>query len=177
MKEIGKDYVQKIKSISNNSERSTDKLPINFFSVGFIKIILPNSRIIHCYRDSKDNCSSIFKTHFASGRVNFAYDLNEIVQYYNLYNDLMIYWNKVLPNFIYNIKYENLIFHTEPTIKNLVKFCNLKWDNACLNFHNNNRPIQTASDTQARNKIYKDSINSWKNYEKYLRKYLVKIKN
>ena len=90
----------------------------------------------------------------------------------------MIYWNRLLPNFIFNIKYENLIFHTESSIKNLVKFCNLKWsDKVCLNFHNNKRPIQTASDTQARKKIYKSSINSWKNYEKYLKKYLAKLKN
>ena len=105
--------LKKMKSISNNSERFTDKLPINFFSMDLLKLFYLSSKIIHCYRNSKDNCLSIFKNHFVSGRINFAYDLNEIVQYYNLYNDLMIYWNKVLPNFIHNIKYENLIFHTE----------------------------------------------------------------
>ncbi len=171
LKKIGKDYVNKIKYISNNSARITDKLPINFFSVGLIKLILPNSKIVHCYRMPKDNCLSIFKNHFTSGRVEYAYDLNEIVEYYNLYNDLMKYWNNVLPNFIYNIRYENLIFDTELQIKNLINFCNLKWTDACLNFYNNIRPIRTASDTQARSKIYNTSIDSWKHYEKYLNKY------
>ena len=88
----------------------------------------------------------------------------------------MNYWNDVLPGFLYNMKYEDLIFDPESQIKNLVNFCNLKWTDSCLEFHNNNRPIRTASDTQARNKIYKTSISYWKNYEKYLKKYFVDLK-
>jgi len=175
LKKIGKDYVNKIANISNKSERTTDKLPVNFFSIGLIKLILPNAKIIHCHRNPKDNCFSIFKTNFTSGKIKYAYDLNEIVEYYKLYNDLMKYWNKVLPNFVYDIKYEKLIFDTESEIKNLVHFCDLEWAEACLNFHNNNRPIRTASDTQARSKIYNTSIDSWKHYEKYLEKYFVNL--
>jgi len=174
--EIGKDYIKKIKVISKNHDRSTDKLPINFLLIGFIKLILPDSKIINCYRDPKDNCLSIFKNHFTSGRVNFGYDLNEIVQYYNLYADLMKHWNNALPNFIYNLKYEDLISNSELQIKKLVNFCNLKWSESCLNFHNNSRPIKTASDTQARSKIYNTSINYWKNYEKNLGKYFINLK-
>ena len=88
----------------------------------------------------------------------------------------MKYWNNVLPNFVYNIKYENLILDTESEIKNLVHFCDLKWTDVCLNFHNNNRPIRTASDTQARSKIYNTSIDSWKHYKKYLEKYFIDLK-
>ena len=81
----------------------------------------------------------------------------------------MKYWNNILPNFIYNIKYENLISNTENEVRNLLKFCNLNWSNNCLNFHDNKRPIRTASDIQARSKIYNSSINSWKKYEKFLK--------
>ena len=177
LKKIGEEYIAKMKDISNNSERTTDKLPINFLHVGFIKLILPKSKIIHCYRNPKDNCLSIYKTHFISGKVKFAYQLDEMVEYYNLYRDLMNHWNNLLPNFIFNIKYENLVNNPESEIKNLVENCNLNWDNKCLNFHNNKRPIKTASDTQARTKIYKSSINSWRNYEKYLNEYFIKLKN
>ena len=93
-----------------------------------------------------------------------------------LVKSMLKYWNKVLPNFVYNIKKENLIFDTESEIKNLVHFCDLKWTEVCLNFHNNNRPIRTASDTQARSKIYNTSIDSWKHYKKYLEKYFVDLK-
>ena len=177
LKEIGDEYITKIKDISNESERVTDKLPINFLYIGFIKLILPKSKIIHCYRNSKDNCLSIFKNQFSSGKIKFAYEMGEIVDYYNLYNDLMKYWNNLLPNFIFNIKYENLISNTKAEIKNLLSYCALDWNKDCLNFYNNKRPIKTASDVQARSRIYTSSIDSWKNYEKYLSKYFIKLKN
>ena len=177
LKKIGEEYIIKMKKISNNSERSTDKLPRNFLSIGLIKLILPKSKIIHCYRNAKDNCFSIFKNHFPAGRINYAYDLDEIVKYYNLYHDLMNYWNNLLPNFIFNIKYENLIYNTKIEISNLLKFCDLNWSDNCLNFHMNKKPIKTASDIQARSKIYSSSIDFWKNYEKYLKEYFVRLTN
>ena len=87
----------------------------------------------------------------------------------------MKYWNDILPNFIYNIKYEKLISNTENEVRNLLKFCNLDWSNNCLNFHDNKRPIRTASDIQARSKIYTSSINSWKKYEKFLKNKFSKL--
>ena len=174
-KKVGNDYHLKMKNISNNSERTTDKLPINFLSIGFIKLILPRSKIIHCYRNSKDTCLSIFKNHFPGGKVNFAYNIDEIVKYFNLYYDLMDYWNNLLPNFVYNLNYENLILNTESEIRKLLQFSNLNWTDNCLNFHKNKKPIKTASDIQARNKIYSSSVNSWKNYDKYLSSYFNKL--
>ena len=168
LRKIGDEYISKMKDFSNNSEKTTDKLPINFLSIGLIKLILPNSKIIHCFRNPRDNIFSIFKNNFTTNKVNYAYDLNEIIEYYNLYHDLMSHWNTILPNFIYNIKYESLISNTESEIRDLLKFCKLEWTKDCLSFYNNKRPIKTASDTQARNKIYKTSINSWKNYEIHL---------
>ena len=81
----------------------------------------------------------------------------------------MRHWNNLLPNFIFNINYEDLISEPKNKISELLKFCDLEWSENCLNFSANKRPIKTASDTQARTEIYKTSINSWKKYEKYLR--------
>ena len=82
-----------------------------------------------------------------------------------------------LAGFVYNVKYENLVKNTKIEIKKLLKFCDLDWSDKCLKFYNNKRPIKTASDTQARSKIYKSSINSWKNYEEYLNKYFFKLRD
>ena len=168
-KDIGEEYISNMKKISNNSKRYTDKFPENFFWIGFIKLILPKSKVIHCYRNSRDNCLSLFKNHFPTGRMNYTYDLNLIVEYYNQYHDLMNYWNKTLPNFIFNLKYENIIRNTKFEIDKLLKFCDLTWNDKCLNFHDNKRIVKTASDVQARKKIYSSSIDSWKKYEKFLR--------
>ena len=164
-KEFADEYIKKIKKISNKSKFITNKLPINFLWIGFIKLILPNSKIIHCTRSSKDNCFSIFKNFFPSSNLNFAYNLNEIVDYYNLYLELIEYWKTVLPDFIIDINYEKIVQNPENEIKNLIKKSNLNWEDNCLEFYKSKRIIKTASDTQARKKIYKTSINLWKNYK------------
>ena len=79
LKKFGEEYIKKMNNLSQNSPRSTDKFPANFLNIGFIKLILPKSKIIHCQRNSRDNCFSIFKNHFGSGKVTFAYKLDEIV--------------------------------------------------------------------------------------------------
>ena len=170
-KKMGEEYASTMRDISKNSIRTTDKLPANFLSIGLIKLILPNSKIIHCTRNPQDNIFSIFKNHFPSGKINYSNSLVDIVEYYNLYFDLMKYWNSILPNFIFNIKYENLVYNTESEVKKLLSFCNLEWQSKCLKFYNTKRVVKTASDTQVRSKIFNTSINYWKNYEKYLKKY------
>ena len=57
----------------------------------------------------------------------------------------------------------------------MLNFCDLEWDDKCLHFHNNKRAVKTASDVQARSKIYTSSIDSWKKYEKYLNEYFQKL--
>ena len=96
----------------------------------------------------------------------------------------MAWWKKsriydwgYIDELIFNLKYENLVSSTKIQIRDLLNFCKLDWQNACLEFYNNKRPIKTASDIQARNKMYNTSIGTWKNYEKYLKDYFIKIKN
>tara|TARA_Y100000590_G_C15393388_1_gene890953 strand:- start:27 stop:839 length:813 start_codon:yes stop_codon:yes gene_type:complete len=176
-RKIGEDYISSMKNLSKDSLRFTDKFPENFLWIGFIKLILPKSKIIHCFRNSKDNCISLFKNHFPDGRINYSYNLDTTVEYYNKYYDLMNHWNKIFPDFIFNIKYEKLISETENELKKLLKFCDLSWNNKCLNFHDNKRVIKTASDVQARHKIYSSSINSWKNFEKFVGDKFQKLKS
>ena len=175
--EIGDEYIRALNIFSKNSEKATDKLPINFFWIGLIKLILPNAKIIHCQRNSKDNCFSIFKNHFPRGKINYSYDFNNIVEYYKLYNDLMDYWNKLFPNFIYNIKYENIILDTENQVNKMLNFCNLDWDKSCLKFYENKRVVKTASDFQVRNKINHNSIDIWKKYNTFLKDNFEKLNN
>lgn len=175
LKLIGQKYINDLIKISNKSEKVTDKLPINFKWIGLIKLILPNSIIIHCVRNSKDNCLSIFKNFFANKSLNFAYKLDEITDYYYLYHDLIRHWKKTLPKFIVDIEYEQIIENPEQQIRNLIEKCNLDWNKNCLKFYENKRLIKTASDIQARKKIYKSSINSWKNYKKNLQNSFQKL--
>ena len=175
-KKIGQEYINEIKNLSGKSTRVTDKLPINFKWIGFIKLILPNSKIIHCIRNPKDTCISIYKNFFTNTELNYAYNFGELVDFYNLYESLMKFWKKSFPGFITEIKYERLIRNPKKEIPKLIKNCNLSWNKKCIKFYNNKRSVKTASDVQVRNKIYTSSIDSWKNYEKYLKKDFTKLK-
>ena len=89
----------------------------------------------------------------------------------------MKHWEKTLPKFIYNIKYENIIHNPDREIKRLLKVCDLSWDDNCLKFYENKRAVKTASDTQVRKKIYKTSLYSWKKYNKFINKFFKKLPN
>ena len=89
----------------------------------------------------------------------------------------MSHWKNLFPDRIYNISYETLVRHPEKEIRKLLKFCNLTWESNCLNFYKNKRIIKTASDIQARKKVYNTSIDSWKRYNKYLGNFFKSLKS
>ena len=140
-----------------------------FHYIGIIKIFFPNSKIIYCKRNAKDNCLSIYKNFFLSEDMKYAFDQTDIANYYNLHLDLMNYWKHKVGDFIYEVEYEKLVSNKEEEIKKLIKFCDLNWVPICLNHHKSKKtPIKTVSISQARKPIYKSSVNSNSNYENYL---------
>jgi len=166
---IGKTYLSQIKEKSLNAKRVTDKFPCNFKYIGIIKILFPNAKIVHCTRNLQDNCLSIFKTKFANISENkWSYNLKEIIGYHKIYKDLMDYWKKLIPNYIYDISYEKFINNSFREIKNLSVFCKLNWEENLTKFYQNKRSVDTASALQVRKPINKTSINYWKNFEKKL---------
>ena len=100
LEKIGEKYIKNLKTLSPHSKKISDKLPINFKWIGLIKLILPNSKIIHCNRNSKDVCLSIFKNYFVSDKLKYAYNLKELTEFYKLYSNLMIHWKKTLPKLL-----------------------------------------------------------------------------
>ena len=159
-------YYKLLGSFDLKKENFTDKTLLNFFWIGFIKICFPSAKIINCSRNPKDNCISIYKNLFDHEGA-WCYDETELTEYYKLYQDLIIYWKKKIPNFIYDVKYENIINNSENEIKNMIKFCDLKWDKQCLSFNENKTAIKTLSVNQVRKKIYSSSVNSFDNYKKF----------
>ncbi|MDA7779229.1 sulfotransferase [Candidatus Pelagibacter sp.] len=165
--ELRSDYYDYLKRFNSSKSFITDKAPLNFRWIGFIKILFPNSKIIHCSRNPKDNCLSIFKNFFEGG-LDFAYNQKELGTYFNLYLDLMNFWEEQFPNTIYNAQYDKIIEDPKNEIKNMIKFCNLSWEEDCLQFYNNKTPIKTLSTAQARKPIYKSSKNSFEKFASYL---------
>ena len=87
----------------------------------------------------------------------------------------MNFWKKTFPEEIYDLNYEKLINNPQSEIKNLIKFCDLEWEDNCLEFYNTKRSIKTLSVSEARKPIYKSSLSSSANFEKYLKKSFDKL--
>ena len=166
--EIRQNYLNKLKKISNNKQFITDKMPINFKLIGFIKEALPEAKIIHCIREGRDTCLSIYKNNFATHAMPWAYDEKELSQFFNIYVSYMKFWKEYYDSFIYDLSYSDLLQNTEKNIKNLLKFCNLDFEKNCLEFYKNKRAVNTVSTLQVRQPIYKSSLNLWKNFEEHL---------
>ena len=166
---IFEQYNDLIKFHNFNSKIITDKAPQNFLWIGFIKIFFPGSKIIHCSRNPKDNCLSIFKNYFSSKTMYWAYDQKSIAEYYVLYSNLMEFWKSKFNEDIYEANYEKIVNSPEQEIKKMISFCDLDWEPDCLNFYKNKKtPVQTVSVSQANRPIYKTSVNSNEQYVKYL---------
>jgi len=167
---INEKYFEKFLLYKIKKQIITDKAPLNFKWIGFIKIFFPNSKIIHCKRNSRDNCLSIFKNYFSSPKMNWAYDQRDVSDYYNNYNSIMNFWYSKIPQFIHTAEYEKIVSDKKNEIKKLLKFCDLEWDDNCLSHHKNRKtPIRTVSIAQARQPVYSSSVNSGDNYKDYLK--------
>jgi len=169
LNDVQTEYLNEIKSFNYNEKFISDKAPLNFKWIGFIKNLFPKSKIVHCVRNPMDVCYSNFKNSFQSYSLSFCYDIKKLGKFYNLYEDLMIFWNEIFPNGIYNLSYEKIINDQENETKKLLKFCNLTWDENCLDPHKNKKAVATASLAQVRSPIYKSSIGKWENFSEELK--------
>ncbi len=172
------DKLQKIRvlyfdhlSIMTEKRIITDKLPLNFMWIGFIAYMFPTAKIIHIVRDPIATSFSIYKTLFANGSLNFSYGEEDIIEFYKLYEGIMQFWIKYLPDNLFTIRYEDLVDNPKPVMQSVFSYLDLPYDENVLNIENNTRSVTTASDLQIRDKIYKDSSKSWMKYEKNLQKF------
>ena len=108
-----------------------------------------------------------FKQHFARGQ-NFSYSLDDLGRYYRDYVELMAHFDTTLPGRVHRVFYENMVEHTEREVRRLLDYCGLPFEDACLNFFENERPVRTASSEQVRQPIYTSGVDQWRRYEAWL---------
>ena len=164
---IRKNYIKSLMDLNVSEKIITDKMPVNFRMIGLILTAIPEAKIIHLTRNPKATCWSNYKHYFANEN-GFTFDQEDLARFFILYQELMGFWHKSFPNKIHDISYERLTTHQEDETQKLLKYCELDWDNNCLNFHKNTRAVQTASASQVRQKMYQGSSDAWKKYEKFL---------
>jgi len=151
-------YLDSLAKLSKSSFVVSDKKPDNFKFIGMIKLMFPNARVIHCRRDPLETCLSLFKNHFSDRGPFYSYNQRELGQYYLGYQRLMNHWYAVLPGYVHDVSYEQLVEQPEVEIRKLLDICGLEFEPACLEFHESKRAVQTASAVQVRKPIYSKSI-------------------
>jgi tetratricopeptide (TPR) repeat protein len=173
LRELGRHYLD-----STRVQRKTgaplfiDKMPNNFQHIGLIHLMLPNAKIIDARRNPMACCFSGFKQHFARGQ-NFSYSLDDIGRYYRDYVELMAHFDEVFarsgqPGRVHCVIYERMVEDTEAEVRRLLDYCGLPFEDACLRFYENDRPVRTASSEQVRRPINRDGIDQWRHYAPWL---------
>jgi tetratricopeptide (TPR) repeat protein len=144
-----------------------DKMPNNFLHIGLIRLILPNAKIIDARRHPMACCFSVFKQHFAEGH-RYAYSFEDLGRFYRGYVELMDHLERVIPGKVHRVIYEHMIDDTEACVKRLLAYCGLPFEEGCLRFFENARPVRTPSSRQVRRPIYREGLEHWRHYERWL---------
>ena len=166
--ELGQQYLDRTRAQrKTDAPRFIDKMPNNFLHLGLIQLMLPNAKIIDARRHPLACCFSGFKQHFARGQ-NFSYSLDDIGRYYRDYVELMAHFDEVLPGRVHRVIYEQMVDDTEAEVRRLLDYCGLPFEDSCLRFFENDRPVRTASSEQVRRPINRDGIDQWRHYAPWL---------
>jgi hypothetical protein len=166
LKDMRDRYFQHLNRLGGRSSHVVDKMPDNFSHLGLIALLFPRARVIHCRRDPLDVCLSCYFQNFES--IPFAASLEDLGHYHREYERLMAHWQRVLPLRMMEVRYEDLVARQEPISRELVAFCGLEWQERCLAFYENPRPIRTASVLQVRRPMYANSVGRWRRYAAHL---------
>lgn len=126
-----------------------DKNPNNFLHIGLIKTLFPNAKIVNVIRHTTDNAISVFKQHFSRGH-DYSYSMDGIVNYWNAYHEIMLHWNKLYGEQINHISFEQLVREPDTQIKAILDYCELTFEQECIDFHQSTRAVLTPSAAQVR---------------------------
>lgn len=145
-----------------------DKMPNNFWHVGLIQLILPRSIIIDLRREPMACCFGNLKQLFGTTNQEFVYSVDDIARHYRTYLDLMRHWDNVLPGRVLHVQYEDVVEDVGDSVRRIIDHCGLRFEPACLAFHQTQRSVRTPSSEQVRQPINREGLSSWRAYAQWL---------
>ena len=168
LRELGELYIERTR-IQRKTDRPLfiDKMPNNWAHAGFIKLILPNAKIVDVRRHPLACGFSNFKQLYARGH-EYSYDLEHFGRHYRDYVRLMNHFDQVAPGMVHRVIHERLVVDPEQEIRRLLDYVGVPFDEACLKFHETARPVRTASAEQVRQPLQKGRLEEWKAFEAFL---------
>jgi tetratricopeptide (TPR) repeat protein len=166
-RKIGGLYLETTRKMQGNTPRFIDKLPQNYLFIPLILAALPNAKIVHLTRDPRDACFSGFKQLFADAYLH-SYDQREMARHHARYWRLMNVWRERFTGRFLDISYEDVVRNLDSSVRRLIEYLGLPWEDACLNFHRQQSAVSTASAVQVREPAHTRSIGRWRRYEQNL---------
>jgi tetratricopeptide (TPR) repeat protein len=173
LRALAAQHLDRLATLNAVADRVVDKMPENTLYLGWIAAMFPRAKLIHCRRDPRDVAVSCWITNF--GQVRWSCDPDHIATRINEYERVMDHWRRTLPIPLLEVDYEAVVSDLESASRELVAWCGLEWDPACLEFHKTRRAVRTASAAQVRQPIYRSSVGRWKNYEEKLAPLFAKL--
>jgi tetratricopeptide (TPR) repeat protein len=153
---LGARYLERTRRWTVRHPRFTDKGLANWQLVGAALDMLPGARVVVCRRDPVETCLSCFHQLFARGQ-EYSYSLDDLAAYWRDFDRLCRHWLQTRPGRIHELHYENLLSDPERVTRDLLGFCGLRFDEACLRFHESDRAVRTASAAQVREPLRRDT--------------------
>ena len=167
LQKFGEDFISDTRFHRAGGAFFIDKMPNNFRHIGLIHLILPNAKIIDARRHPMACCFGGFKQLFAEGQ-EFSYGQEPIGRYYRAYVDLMRHWDQVLPGRVLRVQHEDVIDDLETQVRRILDYCELPFEQSCVDYHKTDRAVRTPSSEQVRQPIYKTGMNQWQRYDEFL---------
>jgi hypothetical protein len=159
--------VNAFQSFAEAGSRVVTKRPEDFWDLGLIAVFFPKARIVHCRRHPIDTCFSCYMQDFIG--IRFATSLDDLATVYRLYLQIMAHWRTELPkSMLHELSYEELVCRPEQTIRELLEFCGLPFEESCVRFHETARRVDSASRWQVRRPMSAASLNRWERYKDFL---------
>ena len=164
---LGEKYLADTQVYRSGNAHFIDKMPNNFRHIGLVHLMLPNAKIIDARREPMACCFSNLKQLFAQGQ-EFAYSVDDIARYYRTYLELMRHWDEALPGRVLRVHHEDVVADLENSVRRVLDYCGLPFEQACVDFHKTERSVRTPSSEQVRQPIFRDGLDQWKKFEPYL---------
>jgi hypothetical protein len=163
--DVGRQYVAELGKLFPGREIVTDKSITTYVQLGFVSLALPRAKIIVVRRDPRDSCLALLKQRFKDGDHRYTYSMEWTAQFYKLFASQIDFWREHTSEAFIEVWYEDIIADLEGQARRMIDYCGLEWDEACLDFHQNDRKVKTLSSAQVRQPLYSSSVGAWKRYE------------
>ncbi len=152
-----------------SARRVVDKALANYCHLGLLELIAPQARILHCRRDPLDTCLSCFAQPLWPSAHPYTCNLEHLGAMYAGYERLMAHWRATLNLPVLDVHYEQLVADQEGVSREILEFCGLEWDPACLRYYDTGRVALTASYDQVNRPIYDRSVARHRHFEGHLK--------